>query len=190
MVQVFGRGRQPQADMGAAEVIDLLSCLERSGITVWVDGGWGVDALLGEQTRDHDDLDLIARLDDVARLQGTLAERGYTGVQGAPPTSFEMVDARGHQVDVHPVSFVPNGDGVYKLGNGEDWVYPSTAFTGTGTILGRRVACLTPEVVIVAHTTGYALDEAHQRDAEALSDRFGIALPAFRKADPLSGPRE
>lgn len=96
MVQLFGRGRQPQADMGAAEVIDLLSCLERSGITVWVDGGWGVDALLGEQTRDHDDLDLIARLDDVARLQGALAEHGYTAVQGAPPTSFEMVDARGH----------------------------------------------------------------------------------------------
>ena len=101
-----------------------------------------------------------------------------------------MVDARGHQVDVHPISFAPNGDGVYKLGNGEDWVYPSTAFTGTGTILGRRVACLTPEVVIVAHTTGYALDKAHQRDAEALSERFGISLPAFGKADPLSGPRE
>lgn len=85
---------------------------------------------------------------------------------------------------MHPVSFAPNGDGVYKLGNGEDCVYPSTAFTGTGTILGRRVACLTPEVVIVAHTTGYALDEAHQRDVEALSERFGISLPAFRKARP------
>jgi lincosamide nucleotidyltransferase A/C/D/E len=185
MVQVFGRGRQPQADMGAAEVIDLLSCLERSGITVWVDGGWGVDALLGEQTRDHDDLDLIARLDDVARLQGTLAERGYAAVQGVRlRRASRWSITRGHQVDVHPVSFAPNGDGVYKLESGEDWVYPSTAFTGTGTILGRRVACLTPEIVIVAHTTGYALDKAHQRDAEALSERFGISLPAFRKAEP------
>jgi hypothetical protein len=65
--------------------------------------------------------------------------------------------------------------------SGKDWVYPASAFTGTGTILGRRVACLTPEVAMVGHTTGYELDAAHQRDVEALSDRFGIPLPEFRR---------
>jgi lincosamide nucleotidyltransferase A/C/D/E len=190
MAQAFGRGRQPQADMGAARVIDLLACLEASGISVWVDGGWGIDALLRKQTRDHDDLDLIVRLGDVARLQARLAERGYTAVQGAPPTSFELVDAQGHQVDVHPVSFTPTGEGVYKLESGEDWVYPASAFTGTGSILGREVACLTPEVALMGHTTGYALDRAHQRDVEALSERFKILLPAFRKADRRNPPGE
>jgi lincosamide nucleotidyltransferase A/C/D/E len=172
--------------MDAAHLIDLLVCLETSGITVWVDGGWGIDALLGEQTRAHDDLDLVARLDDVARLEAALAERGYATVHGAPPTSYEMVDAQGHQVDVHPVSFAPTGEGVYKMESGEDWVYPASAFTGTGAILGRRVACLTPEVAMVGHTTGYELDAAHQRDVEALSDRFGIPLPEFRRADEIS----
>lgn len=26
---------------------------------VWLDGGWGVDALLGRQTRPHDDMDIV-----------------------------------------------------------------------------------------------------------------------------------
>jgi hypothetical protein len=28
---------------------------------IWLDGGWGVDALVGEQTREHEDLNLIVR---------------------------------------------------------------------------------------------------------------------------------
>lgn len=180
MAELSGRGRQPQADMDAARLIDLLDLLERLGISVWLDGGWGIDALLGEQTRDHDDLDLLARLGDVADLRAALAERGYATVRGAPPTSFELVDVQGHQVDVHPVSFAPTGEGVYKMESGEDWVYPASAFTGVGAILGRTLACLAPEVVIVAHTTGYALDAAHQRDVQLLSERFGLPLPAFR----------
>jgi len=37
--------------MNIADVIDLYTQLENLGIEVWLDGGWGVDALLGEQTR-------------------------------------------------------------------------------------------------------------------------------------------
>ena len=36
--------------------LDLFSEL---GIKVWIDGGWGVDALLGECTREHQDLDIM-----------------------------------------------------------------------------------------------------------------------------------
>lgn len=183
MAELSGRGRQPHADMAAAMVIDLVDFLDGLGISVWLDGGWGIDALLHEQTREHDDLDLLARLGDVAQLQAALAERGYATVRGAPPTSFELVDGQGHQVDVHPVSFAPTGEGVYKMESGEDWVYPASAFTGVGTILGRTLACLTPDVVMVAHTTGYALDAAHQRDVEALSERFGLPMPVFRTTE-------
>jgi hypothetical protein len=35
--------------MTAADVIDLYIELEHLGITIRVDGGWGVDALMGEQ---------------------------------------------------------------------------------------------------------------------------------------------
>jgi hypothetical protein len=33
---------------------------------------------------------------------------------------------------------------------------------------------------MVNHTTGYALDEAHQRDVRALAERYGLRLPPFR----------
>ena len=41
--------------MEAGDVIELLKLLEQQEIGVVVDGGWGVDALLGSQTRPHDE---------------------------------------------------------------------------------------------------------------------------------------
>jgi lincosamide nucleotidyltransferase A/C/D/E len=41
------------------DVLDLYSKLDRIGIKIWLDGGWGVDALLCKQTRLHSDLDII-----------------------------------------------------------------------------------------------------------------------------------
>ena len=87
------------------------------------------------------------------------------------------IDPAGHQVDVHPVSFTESGDGRYKMTTGGDWIYPGHGFAGTGEVLGRRIPCLTPEVMLVCHATGYVLDAVHQRDVVALSERFGIPIP-------------
>lgn len=43
--------------MRAKDVLTLLSALDGLGVHYWLDGGWGVDCLLGEQTRPHSDLD-------------------------------------------------------------------------------------------------------------------------------------
>ena len=167
--------------MDADRVLDLLSLLEATGIAVWLDGGWAVDALLGEQTRPHDDLDLVSRLEDSTRIERALGEHGYVLAGGGPPQSFELVDDEGHQVDVHPASFGPTGDGVYPMADGGEWIFPAAGFDGSGLVLGRRVPCLTPEVVMVNHTNGYALDDEHQRDVRALGERYGIPLPQFRR---------
>jgi lincosamide nucleotidyltransferase A/C/D/E len=167
--------------MEADRVLDLLSRLERAGIAVWLDGGWAVDALLGEQTRPHDDLDLVSRLGDTARIEGALGECGYVLAGGGKPQSFELVDDAGHQVDVHPASFRDDGDGVYAMADGGEWIFPAAGFGGSGLVLGRPVPCLTPEVVMVNHTTGYALDDEHERDVRALGERYGIQVPEFRR---------
>lgn len=177
-----GRGREPQAEMDANLVLDLLSHLENRGLAVWLDGGWAIDALLGQQTRPHDDLDLVSRLEDSSRIEEALGERGYVLAGGGPPQSFELVDDEGHQVDVHPASFRADGDGVYAMADGGEWIFPAAGFGGSGgRILGRRVPCLTPEVVMVNHTTGYALDDEHERDVRALGERYGIQVPPFRR---------
>lgn len=47
--------------MTGRDVVEILGLLRRAGTEVWVGGGWGIDALLGRQTRDHRDLDLMYR---------------------------------------------------------------------------------------------------------------------------------
>src|SRR5690348_15995280 len=107
--------------MDAARVLDLVALLEARRLRVWLSGGWAIDALLGEQTRPHDDLDLVSRLEDSARIEEALGERGYVLGYGGAPHSFELVDGEGHQVDVHPASFRPDGDGVYRMADGGEW---------------------------------------------------------------------
>ena len=40
-------------DLNLDDVIALCRAFQREGVKVWIDGGWGVDTLLGEQTRGH-----------------------------------------------------------------------------------------------------------------------------------------
>ena len=133
--------------MEGAELVRLLDLLEGHGIAAWIDGGWGVDALLGETTREHDDLDLVIELKDSEALIGVLTAEGYALVAGAAPKSFVLVDDLGRQVDVHPVRFDERrGGGVYLMDDGREWVYPAEGFVGEGSVVGRRVHCLSPEV--------------------------------------------
>ena len=51
----------PTPSMSAEAVIEAMTVLRAAGITAWIGGGWGIDALVGEQTRVHRDLDLAIR---------------------------------------------------------------------------------------------------------------------------------
>jgi lincosamide nucleotidyltransferase A/C/D/E len=170
------RGREPHAPMDAPSVVEALDVLEGNGIEVWIDGGWGVDALLGEQVREHDDLDLVAELRHSDRIAELLAQLGYELVAGGPPKSFVLVDSRGRQVDVHPVSWNEEGGGVYEMDDGHVWVYPAKGFTGVGNVDGRPVRCLSPEVQVLVHA-GYELEEKDYRELGLLRERFGVELP-------------
>ena len=44
------------------DVLRVIAALQAGNLRVWLDGGWGVDALLGEITRPHDDVDLVVEL--------------------------------------------------------------------------------------------------------------------------------
>ena len=171
-----GPGRRPKHEMEAEEVVALIESLERSGVRTWLDGGWGVDALLGRQTRPHDDLDLVVVLTDVPTLKDVVAEWGYTLAGGGAPMSFELVDASGRQVDVHPVVFDEEGNGIYLMRTGEEWSYPAAGFAGTGSVLGREVQCLTAEVQVLCHE-GYDLGPDDLGDLQALREAFGVPLP-------------
>ena len=56
------------------------------------------------------------------------------------------------------------------------------SLTGWGEIAGRPVRCLAPDMALVCHSQGYALDETHQRDVAALCARYGLPVPQYRTA--------
>jgi lincosamide nucleotidyltransferase A/C/D/E len=58
-------------EMTSSALVELLHSLDAADIPVWLDGGWGVDALLERQTRSHKDVDIILRVADVPKLQET-----------------------------------------------------------------------------------------------------------------------
>lgn len=162
--------------MNADDALVVIKTLDAAGVDVWLgDGGWGVDALLGQQTRPHQDVDLIARVDQAQNLLTALGALGYTVAEGRMTSCFVLRDRVGRTVDVHPVVFDRHGNGNYTMENGEVWVYAAAWFAGAGTILGEAVRCLTPQGQVLCHT-GYPLDDDDRRDVAALRRRFGVDL--------------
>ena len=45
------------------DAIEIITYAEESEINIRIDGGWGVDALLEEETRVHNDIDLSKSLE-------------------------------------------------------------------------------------------------------------------------------
>ena len=63
--------------MNSQGVLELVHTLQQAGIEVWLDGGWGMDALLGQQTREHADLDVVVALSDVETIKHLLSPSGF-----------------------------------------------------------------------------------------------------------------
>jgi len=74
--------------MTADDVLEIIRSLERSLIGIWLDGGWGVDALLGEETRPHDDLDLVVREVDVPHLRNVLEGEWWGAIRSCHDASW------------------------------------------------------------------------------------------------------
>ena len=173
--------------MESTDVLDLYKELQRLGVQIWIDGGWGVDALLQKQTRPHNDLDIAIQLKDVATLRKLLKSRNYREIklEIARPHNFVLGDARAHEIDVHVIVMDDDGNGIYgPPEKGE--MYPAAALTGQGTINGQPVRCISPEWTIKFHS-GYELKEKDFKDVAALCEKFGITLPEeYRSVDQSS----
>lgn len=165
--------------MTRQDVVEILGWLGGGDVAVWLDGGWGVDALVGEQTRDHDDLGLIVREDHVSRMRGVLHEHGFRR-SGGVPVSFVLRDERGREVDVHPVRFDDGGNGHLEGDDRGPYEHPANAFAAAGIIAGRRVACLSAEAQMANHAWGYEPGPTDVHDTALLHERLGTVLvPPF-----------
>lgn len=168
-----------ESKMSADDVLEVLERLNAAGVRCWLDGGWGVDALVWEQTRDHSDLDLVVPLDEVDAVIAAVAPLGFKVLLDQRPARLLLRDGNtDRRIDLHPVVFDGKGNG-RQIGagpNGGDAPYPAAGFAGNGRVGGREVACLTPELLLMHHT-GYPPKAKDRHNVGLLCERFGVALP-------------
>jgi lincosamide nucleotidyltransferase A/C/D/E len=161
--------------MNADDVIEILDALESppeaptSGVRVWIEGGWGVDALAGRQTREHDDLDLDfdSAREGERRAIEALERLGFTIVEDERPVRFVMTDAGGRRIDLHPLTFDATGAAVQQGPDGRTFEYPSDGFA-VGRIGARPVACLSARLQRRFHS-GYELRSVDRHDLDVLA---------------------
>ena len=172
-------GRLTAAVIDSSDVLMVVDRLRAAGVMVWLDGGWGVDALLGRVTRPHRDLDVVLDRDGCDAARAALAEVGFRHdptVTPGLPARLVLRDAAGRQVDVHPVVFDAHANGWQDLGGGAWGAYPADGLTGMGLLAGRSVRCVTAQLQ-VRHHLGYPLGATDRQDLRLLAEAFGVAVP-------------
>ena len=157
--------------LSAADAVEILDRLDSAGVWHCLEGGWGVDALLREQTRRHDDLDLGVMLEEVEHVRASLWEFGANLDEW--PTRLVLEDERGRRVDCHPVTFDEHGNGWQANPHGEPFPWPREHLSAHGRIGGRDVRCVSAELQLRWHAHE-GFDDVGWHDVRALCDRFGL----------------
>jgi lincosamide nucleotidyltransferase A/C/D/E len=82
----------PGACTTLRDVLSVLRLADRAGARLWIDGGWGVDALLGRQTREHGDLDVAIEARHLRVFLAALSGHGFVAAaqDGATAWNFLM----------------------------------------------------------------------------------------------------
>lgn len=160
--------------MGEKDVVSLLDLLAVENVTPWVDGGWGIDALVGRQTREHADLDLVVEDRHEATTILALKAEGFHEVPMWFTTQAHTVwrHEDGRAVDLHIVVLDADGAGVY----GDEGTYPAEGLAGRGRIGGRDVRCISATVQAEFHR-GYELRDQDRHDLGLLHAELGVELP-------------
>jgi lincosamide nucleotidyltransferase A/C/D/E len=158
-------------EVPADAIAGVVDALERGGVRSVVAGGWGVDALLGEQTRKHLDLDLVFDAVEEPKAVAALERAGFELVRREdldPPADAPlrlearvvMANASGLLVDLHPAVLAP--------GARPDELY------AVGIIDGKEVRCLSVRGQLALHRD-YDPRDFDRQDVARLEERFGGA---------------
>jgi lincosamide nucleotidyltransferase A/C/D/E len=162
--------------MRERDVLWILDALEGAGVACVIGGGWGVDALVGRQTRKHHDLDLVLLEfeGDEPRARAALELLGFRQVlhwhasTRWMPSRSVMDDGAGRCIDLvnleaaQLASTLGHPDPVVELSDRAH----SPLFV-SGIVGGRLVVCLSAEAQLLLHTR-FDLRKYHKRDANLL----------------------
>jgi 2'-5' RNA ligase len=124
-------------------VLVIVEALRDAGVRCWISGGWGVDALAGEHTRVHRDLDLVVEdrgMDQAVEILDRLGYFEWHRSESEVPMFSRVVlhdhELAGRTIDLHPLELA----GTHM------------EFT-TGEIGGREVPCLSVDLQVKTHSS-------------------------------------
>jgi lincosamide nucleotidyltransferase A/C/D/E len=181
----------------AEDVLERYTLLLEHDVQIWIDGGWGIDALLERQTRPHKDLDAFVAFDDLPTLTAVLSQRGFvlkeiwgeshwrqyeghmrligTGEPaGEVATAFVLKDALGREIDIHVMYIDEHGSPTPAWDCSVSFL--PDALRGQGVIAGLPVRCLSAAMHMRTHI-GYELQDKDRQDLRRLHECFGIDYP-------------
>jgi len=164
--------------MEAQDVLDVLTVLADAGVSPTLEGGWGVEALLGAQHRDHDDMDLVIDLRDVEPAVYALSQVGFDVVDHEGPEAVRLGDRYDRVIDLRPVASDAAGNGWVATRSPEQGPpdFPAESFT-YGWVAGRQVPCISPDLQAALHR-GYEPRDSDIEDVVRLGERFATPVPA------------
>jgi lincosamide nucleotidyltransferase A/C/D/E len=170
------------------DVIRIYKYLSGNNVQVWLTGGWGIDALLGEQTRPHKDLDIIMLLEDVRRMCQLLEPEGFQlkeiwaenrwvfdTLGNNSATAFVLGDKQDRELDVHAITLDDRGNGIPAWERDEGDIFTQQDLSALGTIAGFAVKCITPEKQVFCHM-GYQLPDKQLQDLGLLRAKYGVEI--------------
>ncbi|WP_287972618.1 aminoglycoside adenylyltransferase [Hungatella sp.] len=156
----------------------VLDMLEQFGIRYWLDGGWGVDALVGRQTREHRDVDIDFDAGYTEELRHKLEEKGYEVVTDWSPVRIELYHPQLSYIDIHP--FILKEDGTARQAGLEGGWYEFEAdYFGSAVLDGRKIPCISVKGQKIFHT-GYEPREVDKHDMKNIEKLMsGVSQSGF-----------
>ena len=153
------------------DLFEVLDMIEQLGIRYWLDGGWGVDALVGRQTREHRDVDINFDAACTEKLRQKLEEKGYEVVTDWSPVRIELYHPQLSYIDIHP--FVLKEDGTAKQADLEGGWYEFEAdYFGSAVLDGREIPCISVKGQKIFHT-GYEPRDVDKHDLKNIEELMG-----------------
>lgn len=167
--------------MTVPEVLRVLEVVRATGCRAWLEGGWGVDALVGHRTRPHRDVDLDIDATFEGAVLTALGRLGYVVETDWRPNRVELVAPGRRWVDLHPLVVRADGSARQAALDG-GWHEFDRSWFSTGSLDGHPVPCVSLEAQRRFHT-GYDLRAVDLLDLAQL-DRLGLP-----EADETPGAR-
>lgn len=142
-------------------------------IKVFLDGGWGVDALLGYQSRAHNDIDIFVEKNDYQNFIEIMKANGFYEIKMEYTTLNHTVweDLKNRIIDLHCFEYTDEGEILY---DGD--CFPVETFSGKGRIEEIEVSCIEPYSQVMFHL-GYEFDENDAHDVKLLCETLHIEIP-------------